>query len=99
MTVKDSKAVVVVLDGLINILETASNLGELDQVATLIEECHGIDKIEELQHHENETIYEKALSIITKYFTIEANDEEVSSTTNGQAFEFGANPPSQGFSF
>ena len=46
----------VVLDGLQNILRLAAPEG-LENVTTQIEECGGVDKIENLQNHENEDIY------------------------------------------
>ena len=46
----------VVLDGLQNILRMAAPEG-LENVTTQIEECGGVDKIENLQNHENEEIY------------------------------------------
>jgi len=45
-----------VLDGLQNILRMAAPEG-LENVTTQIEECGGVDKIENLQNHENEEIY------------------------------------------
>jgi len=45
-----------VLDGLQNILRLAAPEG-LENVTTQIEECGGVDKIENLQNHENEDIY------------------------------------------
>lgn len=66
---KDYKCVKVVMDGIVNILGTAEKTGDLDKVAMLVEECGGLDKIEALQNHENEEIYQKALNIIDTYFS------------------------------
>ena len=63
------------MDGLMNILTTAAQQGEADKICELIEECEGLDKIENLQTHENEQVYKKALAIITTFFA----EEEVTS--------------------
>jgi len=63
---KDNQVVQVVLDGINNILKMAN---DSDSVATLIEECEGLDKIEILQNHENEDIYKLAYEIIEQFFS------------------------------
>lgn len=90
---KDSKVIVVVLDGLANILQVsvkysyiftlkllclfivsyllqcAEKEGHLEQIAIIIEECGGLDKLEALQTHKNEEIYVKALNLIDSFFS------------------------------
>lgn len=66
---KDGKTIIVVLDGLTNILHTAEKMGESEKVAIIIEEVGGLDKLEALQHHENEKIYQKSIGIIDAFFS------------------------------
>nr|CAI5820671.1 unnamed protein product [Callosobruchus analis] len=99
---KDQKTVAVILDGLANILNAANKMGEVEKVAILIEECGGLDGIEALQNHDNEKIYEKALSIIENYFSEPAVDENVPGpqTADGQLqFASPTEVPNGGFSF
>merc|ERR1711936_96480 len=103
LAAKDDKTVGVVMDGLANILATADKLGETDKVAMMVEECGGLDKIENLQSHENEQIYQKALQIIETFFPDgDQVDEEIAPKASESGFEFSAadsSAPSNGFSF
>lgn len=70
----DPQILVVVLDGISNILKMASsNYNDLVSITSQIEECNGLDKIEELQSHRNEEIYKLAFEIIDKYFSEEVS--------------------------
>jgi len=102
LAAKDDKTVSVVLDGISNILATAQKLEETDKVAMMIEECGGLDRIENLQTHENEAIYHKALQIIETFFPDEnAEDEGLAPKASENGFQFSEpqSMPDQGFSF
>jgi len=90
LTARDDKTVAVVLDGLANILGVADKMGEAEKVSAAIEECGGLDKIEDLQQHENESLYNKSLQIIEAYFGAEEGDDGVEPAANADAFEFNA---------
>ncbi|XP_069672847.1 importin subunit alpha-1 [Periplaneta americana] len=99
---KDGKTVCVVLDGLNNIMQTAEKMGEVERVAIMVEECGGLDKLEHLQNHENEQVYQKALSMIDTYFS-ETDTEDPTlapGESNGQLdFSNTNSVPDGGFSF
>jgi importin subunit alpha-2 len=103
LAAKDDKTVGVVLDGVSNILATAEKLAEVDKVAMMVEECGGLDKIEQLQAHENEVIYHKALQIIENFFPDgDELDDEVAPKAGETNFEFSAAEsavPGAGFQF
>ena len=68
---KDPKTVLVVLDGLANVLAAAEKMNELEKVSLHVEECGGLDRIENLQSHDNVEIYHKSLAILEQYFSSE----------------------------
>lgn len=92
----------VCLEGLENILK----VGEADRemgmnnginiYAQAIDDCDGLDKIENLQTHDNNEIYEKAVKILERYWA-EEDEEEQNLQENGnaeqQGFNFGTNQP------
>jgi hypothetical protein len=68
---KDWNTVIVVLDGLTNMLHAAQKMGEMERIAIMIEEAGGLDKLEALQQHENEQIYQKSMAMIDTFFSTE----------------------------
>lgn len=66
---RDWNTIIVVLDGLTNILHGARQMGELERIVIMIEETGGLDKLEALQHHENEQIYQKSMAMIDTFFS------------------------------
>ncbi|XP_049755699.1 importin subunit alpha-6 isoform X3 [Elephas maximus indicus] len=82
LTVMDSKIVQVALNGLENILrlgeqESKQNGIGINPYCALIEEAYGLDKIEFLQSHENQEIYQKAFDLIEHYFGVEEEDSSI----------------------
>ncbi|KAL7257736.1 hypothetical protein ACSBR1_003950 [Camellia fascicularis] len=107
----DPRIVTVCLEGLENILK----VGEADKeggmnnginlYAQTIDESDGLDKIENLQTHDNNEIYEKAVKILERYWAEEDEEEQILQdgiNGNQQGFNFGnaqPNLPSGGFKF
>ncbi|EZA53933.1 hypothetical protein DMN91_011930 [Ooceraea biroi] len=84
---KDWNTITVVLDGITNILHAADKMGQMDQVAIMIEEAGGLDKLEALQQHENEQIYQKSVAMIDTFFSGEEAEtltSEVKENADGQ---------------
>lgn len=104
----DPRIVTVCLEGLENILKVGEaekslgNSGTVNVYAQLIDEAEGLEKIENLQTHDNNEIYEKAVKILETYW-LEDEDETVPSGDGTQpGFNFGGNGPqvpTGGFNF
>jgi len=73
----DPKTAVVLLEGIRNVLEVGnshfSDNGE-NPFSIIVEECGGLDILEELQNHQNQHVYELAVEILEKYFILEEID-------------------------
>lgn len=105
----DPRIVTVCLEALENILkvgEAEKNVNDTDGnlYAQLIDDADGLDKIENLQSHDNNEIYEKAVKILETYWT--GDDDEPLPPGAGDAPQsgvaFGLNEvsvPSGGFNF
>ncbi|KAK8954026.1 hypothetical protein KSP39_PZI002665 [Platanthera zijinensis] len=100
----DPRIVTVCLEGLQNILkageaeEDAGRTNGINIYAQMIDECEGLDKIEGLQGHDNNEIYEKTVKILEKYWVEEEEDGAADAV-----FELGkagaSNAPPGGFKF
>jgi len=109
LTASDARVITVALEGLENILKVgeqdAKNSAGRNQFADLVEEAQGLDKIEQLQVHQNIDIYEKAVKILENYFAAQEEDQNVAPGVDPsqQTFSFGApagaNTPKGGFNF
>ncbi|KAJ1818149.1 Importin subunit alpha-1 [Coemansia sp. RSA 2675] len=107
----DNKITQVALDGLENILKVGDadkeqSPNQINQYALYIEEAGGMEKIHNLQLHDNIEIYKKAYNIIDKYFAEEGDDEEdnelmpgVDQQTGQFNFEGDVSVPQGGFNF
>jgi len=64
----DAKVVLVALEALENLLKTSPKDENGFVYSLLIEESGGVDRLETLQHHHNNEVYEKALRILENFF-------------------------------
>lgn len=98
---RDWKTICVVLDGIFNMLQLSEKVGEHHNVALAIEDCGGLDKIEELQNHPKDQIYNKAYHIVESYFSDGKEDGTVvPESTSDDKFMFTAPDSASGtFSF
>lgn len=76
----DNKIISVALEGLENILKVgdreAKQIGSgYNEMAALVAELGGLQKLEELQNHKNEDIYNKVVKMIEAYFGVEEEAE------------------------
>ncbi|KAK9915388.1 hypothetical protein WJX75_008550 [Coccomyxa subellipsoidea] len=82
LTCSDPRIVTVALEGIENILKVGEAEKELagpqgvNQYANLVDEAEGLDKIEDLQNHANEEIYDKAANILEAFFDVEDGEVE-----------------------
>ncbi|XP_051141633.1 importin subunit alpha-like [Andrographis paniculata] len=103
----DPRIVIVCLEGLENILKVGEaeknqgHTGDVNIYAQMIDDAEGLEKIENLQSHDNNEIYEKAVKILETYW-LEEEDEQLSGEAQQSGFNFGGGNlpvPSGGFKF
>lgn len=100
----DPKIVMVAMEGIENILKVGKQDagGGDNKYAEWVEECGGLEHLDNLQKHENEEIYEKAVKLLKTYFDGEEDeDTTLAPEMSGSQFSFGSKDsmPSGGFTF
>lgn len=100
---KDTRIVSVALEGLENILrmgQAGLPEGSASEYGQQVDSEGGLDKIEALQNHGTQEIYEKAMKIISKYFGFEDGGTYMApGEDQGGHFAFGAPSMPQGGGF
>ena len=99
----DSSLVLTSLEALSAILKVGAKAGK--NYVRLVDECDGITLLENLQHHDDDAVYKKAVQVIEKYFGEEADGDDgggggdgsrlggVAPAVNGNGtFDFGFKP-------
>eukprot|EP00798_Chlamydomonas_sp_ICE-L_P008290 gene8290-1560_t len=82
LVVKDAIIVTMSLEGPENILKVGETLKKmpgssgLNPFVQLIEDAEGLDKIESLQDHPNEDLYEKAVHMLETYFDVDDGEDQ-----------------------
>mmetsp|Transcript_8857 Transcript_8857/g.8766 ORF Transcript_8857/g.8766 Transcript_8857/m.8766 type:complete len:548 (+) Transcript_8857:120-1763(+) len=109
LQVADIKVVTVALEGLENILKAgqATNEETFCRLVAMISDAGGLNAIEDLQNHENQNIYQRAVKMLETYFGGEEEEESaivpdvVSGTEGQQQYGFGGpgTQPPQGGGF
>lgn len=77
-------------------IQNMDRMSGVDIITLQIEECGGLDPIEKLQTHENDSIQKSAYDIIDQYFQADSDQEEetVAPVASDSQYVFGAAGPS-----
>jgi HEAT repeat protein len=104
----DGKIITVALEGIENLLKCGRRLQARHNLPSnpftrLIEACGGLDKLEELQEHESEDVYQKANRLLREYFDaseVQETVQTVAPTATSTGFVFQQQQtPGGGFNF
>ncbi|XP_017281103.1 importin subunit alpha-8 isoform X2 [Kryptolebias marmoratus] len=87
LQVKDAKVILIILEAINNMFTAAEKLGETEKLSLLIEELGGLERIEMLQNHENDVVYQATQNMIEKYFNSDVDGVQVDSTPNAFLFQ------------
>jgi len=107
LSCNDPRLVTVALEGIENVLkagelEAQANSGTNPYV-TFVDEAEGLDKLEQLQNHQNEDVYKKAVHILETYFGLDdEEDDALAPEHTAEGFAFAATqqaPMGGGYTF
>ncbi len=88
LIINDATMVIIILETINKFLKYG-DMNDNDKIKNIIEECDGLEKISDLQNHQNHGVYEKSVYILETYFSaVSENDDCTPSILNGQ-FTFG----------
>ena len=82
LTCPDPRIIMVCLEALENILKVGEAVkssgltGDENLFGILVEDAGGLEKIENLQSHDNDDIYQKAVKILEEFWTEDDDEEE-----------------------
>lgn len=88
---KDTRTVEVVLNGLQALFRVAESVNGLANFCIMMEEIGAVDKLEALQNHENNEIYDRAYQLIDTYFSEAEEEKELAPKAVNGALEFNSN--------
>jgi len=102
LTCNDPRLVTVALEGIENVLKAgeheaqAQGNGSTNPYTTFVDEAEGLDKLEQLQNHQNEDVYKKAVHILETYFGLDdEEDDQLAPETTNEGFVFQQAVPQQ----
>jgi importin subunit alpha-1 len=82
----ESKVLIVCMEGIENILKAGDkdfrNANNENIFALEFEVCGGVDKLEQLQLHQNNKVYEKALKILEAFYSTDADGDNLMDVIN-----------------
>ena len=89
LDINDTKMLLLALEAVECILKLGAKLNK--DYASFVDECDGLTKIEGLQEHESDEVYNKAINIIESFFGEDdgEEDENIAPEANGTTFSFG----------
>mmetsp|Transcript_13883 Transcript_13883/g.20967 ORF Transcript_13883/g.20967 Transcript_13883/m.20967 type:complete len:533 (-) Transcript_13883:56-1654(-) len=107
--VHDPKIILLAMETMDKILAHGQGMAQendgVNKCGEMLEECGGLDLLEACQRHENESVYEKAVDLLQKYFDNDEEDEEVDGfkapevSEDANQFSFGTGFSTEQFKF